>query len=137
MFRITAFVTSVITPKNLPGIKYFLAYQTLFSCMSTCCGLASFEYPMLLDLDFVNCFLLWLIWWNLCSFGVSTSSPGWLVGHLTICLMSLAVDLEDSNFLASCLSLLAENFSRLMLESLIVLETNSSSLRKKPKYVSM
>ena len=51
-------------------------------------------------------------------------------GSLDIFLMCLAVDLDDSNLLASCLTLLAEHFSRLMLESLIVLETNSSSLRK-------
>ena len=44
--------------------------------------------------------------------------------------MCLAVHLDDSNILASCLALLAGNFSRSMLESLIVLETHSSPLRK-------
>ena len=58
-------------------------------------------------------------------------------GSLDICFMCLAVDLEDSSFLASCLTLLAGNFPRSIVESLIVLGTNSSSLRKKPKYVSM
>ena len=56
-------------------------------------------------------------------------------GSLDTCLMCLAVDLEDSNFFASYLTLLAGNLSRSILESLIVLDTNSSSLRKKPKYV--
>ena len=44
--------------------------------------------------------------------------------------MCLAVDLEDSNFFVNCLTLLAGNFSRSILESFIVLDTNSSSLRK-------
>ena len=44
-----------------------------------------------------------------------------------------AVALEFSRFLASCLTLLAGNFSRSTLPSLMVLETNSSSLRKNQK----
>ena len=51
-------------------------------------------------------------------------------GSLDIFLVCLAVDLDDSNFLASCLTLLAGNFSRSMLESLMGLETNSSYPRK-------
>ena len=47
--------------------------------------------------------------------------------------MYFAVDLDDSSFFANCLTLLAGNLSRSMLESFIVLETNSSSLRKKQK----
>ena len=44
--------------------------------------------------------------------------------------MCLVVDFEDSIFLASCLPLLAGNFSRSILELFMVLETNFSSLRK-------
>ena len=51
-------------------------------------------------------------------------------GSLDTCLICLAVDLEDSSFLASCLTLLAGSFCRSILESSIVLETNSLSLRK-------
>ena len=58
-------------------------------------------------------------------------------GSFDACLMYFAVDLEDSNFFASCLTLLAGNLSKSKLESFIVLETNSSSLRKKPKNVSL
>ena len=51
-------------------------------------------------------------------------------GSLDTSLICHAVDLEDSNFLASCLTLLAGIISRRILESLIVLETNFSCLRK-------
>ena len=54
-------------------------------------------------------------------------------GSFDTCLMYFAVDLEDSSFLANCLTLLAGNLSRSILGSFIVLETKSSSLRKKPK----
>ena len=47
--------------------------------------------------------------------------------------MCLVVDFEDSIFLASTLTLLAGNFSRSILELLMVLETNYSSFRKKQK----
>ena len=43
-------------------------------------------------------------------------------GSLDIFLMCRAVDLDDCNFLESCLTLLAGIFSRSILESLIVLE---------------
>ena len=49
------------------------------------------------------------------------------------CLIWHAVDLELSSFLASCLTLLAGNFSRSTLPSLMVFETNSSSLNKNQK----
>ena len=45
--------------------------------------------------------------------------------------MCLAVDLEDSNFFAICLTLLAGNLSRSIFESFIVQDTKSSSFRKK------
>ena len=54
-------------------------------------------------------------------------------GSFDACLMYFAVDLEDSNFFASCLTLLAGNLSKSKLESFVVLETNSSSLRKNQK----
>ena len=50
-------------------------------------------------------------------------------GHTT-CLLCLAVTFELSIFFASCLTMLAGNLSRSILLSLIVLETNSLSLRK-------
>ena len=51
--------------------------------------------------------------------------------------MCLALDLEDSNFLASCPTLPAGNFSRSILESLVVLQTISSSLRKKTNKICL
>ena len=42
-----------------------------------------------------------------------------------------------SNFLASCHTLLSGNFSRLTLPSLMALETNSSSFRKKKQKMSL
>ena len=56
-------------------------------------------------------------------------------GLLDTCLICLAVDLEDSSFLAHCFTLLAGSFSRLILESLIVFETKSSTLKKNKKCV--
>ena len=86
---------------------------------------------MFLDLNllFLNCFLLALfggisVLWCLNKFT-------WVAcGSLDIFLMCPAVDLDDSNLLASCLTLLDGNVSRSMLESLIVLDTNSSCLGK-------
>ena len=54
-------------------------------------------------------------------------------GSLAAALMCLMVDLEDSIFLESCLTLLTGNLSVSMLESLMVLETNSSSFKKNQK----
>ena len=51
------------------------------------------------------------------------------------CLMCLVVTFELSIFLASCLTLLAENLSRSIVLSFMVLDTNSSSLRKNQKYL--
>ena len=82
-----------------------------------------------LNLFFLNCFFEpYLVVTQF--FGVSINSLERQVDHLDIFLISLALDLDDSRFLASCLTLLARNFSRSMLESLIASETNSSSLRK-------
>ena len=41
------------------------------------------------------------------------------------------------HYLANCLTLLVGNFSRSILESFMVLETNYSSFRKKSEYISM
>ena len=82
-----------------------------------------------LDLFFLNCFLWALFDGNSVLWCLNKYT--WVAcGSLDIFLICLAVDLDDSNLLASCLTLLAGNLSRLMLESLIVLETNSSPLRK-------
>ena len=54
-------------------------------------------------------------------------------GSPATCLIWHAVALELSSFWASCLTLLAGNFSRSTLPSLMVLETKSSSLRKNQK----
>ena len=56
-------------------------------------------------------------------------------GSLATCLMCLVVDFEDSIFLASHCSLLAGNLSKSIFESLMVLETNSSSFKKKPENI--
>ena len=55
------------------------------------------------------------------------------LGSLATCLMCLAVALDASNFFASWLTLLAGHLSRWTLLSLMVLNTNSSSLRKYQK----
>ena len=54
-------------------------------------------------------------------------------GSPATCLIWCTVALELSSFLASCLTLLAGIFSRSTLPSLMVFETNSSSLKKNQK----
>ena len=54
-------------------------------------------------------------------------------GSPATCLIWHAVALELYIFFASCLTLLAGNFSRSTLLSFMVLDTNSSSCRKNPK----
>ena len=82
-----------------------------------------------LNLFFLNCFLWALFGGN--SFLWCLNKFTWVAGRsLDIFLICLALDLDDFRFLASSLTLLAGSFSRSMLESLIVLETISSSLRK-------
>ena len=126
MLGITAFVAPVITVEDLSWIKLLLVW---------CLLLIAFTWvPTFFDLDWwLNCFHLDLfggisVLWCLSRFTwVACSS-------LDICLICLAVNLEDSSFLASCLTLLAGNFSRSILESLIVLETKFLIPQKKPKY---
>ena len=65
-------------------------------------------------------------WWHIRLIWVVWRSP-------TTCFMCLAVALEFSIFLASWHTLLAGNLSSSTLPSFIVLETNSSSFRKKTK----
>ena len=111
-------------------LNLLLTCGNLSLCLFSCCYL----WLPCLDLNDFLCFL-----WNL----LGDNSVHWCLnkftcvacGSLDICLMCLAVDLEDSNFLASCLTLLAGNLSRSILESLRVLDTNSSSLRKKQKMI--
>ena len=91
-------------------------------CLSSCWYLRLFD----LGLNFL-CFLWYLLG--------SSSSVHWFLSKFTCvacgsfgtCLMYFAVDLDDSSFFDNCLTLLAGNLSRSMLESFIVLETNSSS----------
>ena len=54
-------------------------------------------------------------------------------GSPATCFIWCAAALELPNFLASCCTLLTVNFSRSTLPSLMVLEMNSSSLRKNQK----
>ena len=54
-------------------------------------------------------------------------------GSLATALMCLAVDFIDSIFLVNYLTLLAGSLSKSVLESLMVLETNSSSFKKNQK----
>ena len=54
---------------------------------------------------------------------------------LATCLMCLTVTFELSIFLASCFTSLAGNLSRSILLSFMVLDKNSSSLRKNQKYL--
>ena len=97
--------------------------------------LCSPEYLVwLFDLDLWKCcFCLVLlggrsVLWCLIRF----TSAAW--GSLATHLICLAVDFEDFIFLASCLTFLTGNFSGSILESFMVLETNSSSFRKNIKY---
>ena len=104
-----------------------------FSCGTLSVFLYSCWYLGLvrLGLSFL-CFL-----WNL----LGGSSVHWCLskctcvacGSFDTCLLYFAVDLDDFSFFANCLTLLAGNLSRSILESFIVLETNSSSLRKNQK----
>ena len=101
-----------------------------FSCGNLSFFLSSCWYLWLFDLGLnFLCFLWYLL---------GGSSVHWCLSKFTCvacgsfdtCLMYFAVDLEDSNFFANCLTLLTGNLSKSILESFIVLETNSSSLRK-------
>ena len=104
-----------------------------FSCDNLSVFISSCWYLELvgLGLNFL-CFL-----WNL----LGGSSVHWCLSKCTCvacglfdtCLMYFAVDLDHCSFFANCLTLLAGNLSRSILESFIVLETNSSSLRKNLK----
>ena len=124
VFGITTLWTSISSLMCLVWIKPFLAewslilFFTWVPLLTLWSGLVRMLFPLA------------LAWWEVCSFmhhQVHLSTLG------VTCFMSLAVDFEDSIFLASCLILLAGNFSRSILESLIVLETSSSSLRKNQK----
>ena len=77
-------------------------------------------------------FLLAFAWWEVCSLMPHKINLCCL-GSLTNALMCSAVDFEDSIFLTSCLPLHAGNLTKSMLESLLVLETNSSSFKKNQK----
>ena len=55
------------------------------------------------------------------------------LGSLATCLMCLTVDFDDSMFFASCLTLLAGNFSKFIFESMMVLETSLLSFKKNQK----
>ena len=120
-------------------------------------NLPTFEHPSLLvcawfGSNFIKgglwflCLLEYLLWlfdldlWECCFhlalFGgrsvlwclIRLTCSTW--GSLATALMCLVVDFEDSIFLASCLTLLDGNLSKSMLESLMVLQTNSSSFKK-------
>ena len=64
-----------------------------------------------------------MCWWPIRLICAACGSPA-------ACLICLALALELSIFLASCHTLLARNFSRSTLPSLISLDTNSSSFIK-------
>ena len=83
----------------------------------------------LFDLDSWECCCL--VWGSVLWYLIRLTWATW--GSLASCLMCPVEDFEESIFLASCFTLLAENFSRSILESLMVLETNSLSFRKNEK----
>ena len=76
--------------------------------------------------------LLVLAWWEVCAL-MSHQIDLSHLGSLATCLMHLVVAFELSILYTSCLILFVGNMSRSILLSLIVLETNSSSLRKNQK----
>ena len=77
-------------------------------------------------------FPLAFAWWEVCSLMPQQVHLSWL--GVTCNLFDVSIGrFEDSIILASCLTLLAGNFSRCILESLMFLETNSSSFWKNQK----
>ena len=125
-----------VSPNHIHVSSVFVCscFNFLFACgihlfaLSCCWCSCWFLGLACLSLNFL-CFL-----WNL----LCGSSVHWCLirlnfaacGSWETCLMCFAVDLDDSSFLANCLTLLAGNLSKSMLESLIVFDTKSSSLRK-------
>ena len=145
--KMTIFVTGLSL--ELPGRTletfYMLGVTTLWTSMSSfvCLAWIKFLKGWSLILVFIGVpiltlwsllvgmlFLLGLAWWE-----ASPLMPHEInlicLGSFATPLMCLAADFEDSIFLASCLTLLAGNFSRSILESFMALERNSSSFRKK------
>ena len=115
-----------------------LSSWLVWTCLNflwTCCSLSSclsscwFLWLNCLDLNAFLCFLWCLLGGNsvLCKFTCAAC------GSLDTCLMCLSVGLKDSNFFASCLTLLPRNLSRSIFESFIVWHTKFSSFRKKNK----
>ena len=127
VFGITTLWTSISSLMFLVWIKSFLVGWSMILVLHL-------RYLFwLFDLDLWECcFCLLLlcgrsVLWCLIRFTWAT----W--GLLATYLMCLVVDFEDLVFLASCITLLAGNFSRSILESLMVLESNPWSFRKKQK----
>ena len=82
----------------------------------------------------IRLFLLMFACWEICVLCcIRLICATW--GSLATCFMCLVVTFELSIFLASCLTLLAGNLPRSILLLFMVLDTNSSSLRKNQKYL--
>ena len=106
------------------GSNVILKGVLSFSC--------SLEY-LFFDLDMWECCFCLLFFGGRCVLWCLMRLT-WAVwrSHAT-CLMCLAVDFEDSIFLASYLILLVGILFKTLFESLMVLETNSSSFMKNQK----
>ena len=118
---ISTLLTSLLVFVNILGIKALIVMTVPVTCTILVTGWSRLYkgFPILV-----------LACWEVCalmSHQIDLSPQG----SLAICLMCLVVILELSIFYASCLTLLVGNLSRSMLLSLIVLETNSSSFKKK------
>ena len=147
--KMTIFVTGLALkhPSRTLETFYILGVTTLWTSISSFVCLALIK--LLKDGLWFLCSLEYLFWlfdlclWE-CCFHLDLlggRSTLWCLirltwatwGSLAAALTCLVVGFEDSIILASCLSLLAWNFSRSIWESFMVLETNSSSFRKKTR----
>ena len=107
--------------------KLFLLWYEGIGCLS----LASFLWLGGLGFTYNFFFLCLLAWRSVCWCHIRLICTTW--GSHATCVMCLVVAFKLSIFLASCLTLFAGNLSRSILLSFMVLDTNSSYLRKNQK----
>ena len=150
--KMTIFVLSLAL--ELPGRTLETFYQFgVTTLWTSICSFVCLAWIKFLKGLWFLCPLKYLFWffdlclWECCFYLdlLGGASVLWYLirltwatwGSLATGFMCLAVDFEDSIFLASCLTLLAGNFSRSIFKSFMVLETNSSSFWKKTEYISV
>ena len=118
--------TSISTCMGLFRIKLLLvgSHLLLLPCLPLVTGWSWLE----------KLFLLVLAWFEVCVLMSHQIILIWTTwGHLQLVWCYVLLPLKPPIFFASCLTLFAGIFSRSMLLSLVVLDTNSSSFKKDQK----